>query len=162
MCASATFSACRQWRYSLSRIWDDSLPRCVFVCLNPSTADESKDDNTIRKCVKFAQRWGYGSFHMLNVFAWRSTDPKVLPGVDDPIGPDNNAAILSETAKAGIVVCAWGRHASLKGRGAEVLRMLNLAGVGTYALKLNKDGSPMHPLYIRDDTTPIRIEDMAA
>jgi len=124
---------------------------------NPSTADETVEDATIRKCIKFSRRWGHGAITVVNVFAWRSTDPQALYEVDDPIGPDNDATILREVRSAGVVVCAWGKHAALRDRGREVLAGLRVAGVVPKALKLNKDGSPQHPLYIRDDTVPFVI-----
>lgn len=166
--ASAYFSPCRHcgsrtcglesdYRYDLRRTWDPEGTRCTFVALNPSTATATVDDNTIRKCVKFARAWGYGEFQMLNVFAWRSTDPHVLPSLEDPIGPENDEFILREARMAGIVVCAWGRHAGLGDRGRQVLAMLHAAGIETYALKVNaSDGSPSHPLYLPDVSKPVR------
>jgi len=163
--SDAWFSECRHcgsprcglesdYRYTLSRTWDPYGTRAVFICLNPSTATATVDDPTIRKCVKFARRWGHGSFHMLNVFAWRSTDPHVLPDVADPIGPSNDFWIRNEVVGAGIVVCAWGNHARLHQRGQRVLAMLRAYGIKAHALAVNKDGSPQHPLYLKDSLTP--------
>src|SRR5579859_5937119 len=96
MRAGATFSACRTYRYRLWRSWEPRGSRCVFVGLNPSTADESTDDATIRKCVGFAKRWGFGAIEVVNLFAYagvRSTDPRSLLGVSDPVGPDNDGTM---------------------------------------------------------------------
>jgi hypothetical protein len=89
--SSAVFSTCRRYRYVLRRIWDRSTPPAMFVGLNPSTADEVKDDPTVRRCIGYAKRWGFGGLIMTNIFAFRSTDPNALVELDDPVGPRNDA-----------------------------------------------------------------------
>lgn len=153
----ATFSPCRRYRYTLTRQWSANDSRCVFVMLNPSTADENTNDRTVAKCIRYAIGWGYGSLLVLNIFAWRSTDPSVLKDLDDPIGPDNDAAIMAGIRGAGVVLCAWGKHGALRGRGVEVLAALRSAGVTPRALSLNNDGSPAHPLYLPSAFTPQEI-----
>lgn len=99
------------YRYRLSRWWDASKPSCTFVMLNPSTAeaDPETDDPTVQKCRRYAARWGYGSLEVVNVFAWRSTDPLVLPKLKDPIGPENDRAIEAAALGGGRVgVCVQG------------------------------------------------------
>lgn len=152
--SAATFSPCRRYRYTLTRQWNGRGTRCVFVMLNPSTADESVNDRTVAKCIQYARTWGHGSLLALNIFAWRSTDPSVLKDVEDPIGPDNDAAIMAGVRGAGVVLCAWGKHGGFRGRGSEVLASLRAAGVTPRALSLNNDGSPAHPLYLPSAFTP--------
>ena len=106
--ATATFSADRRYRYLLTRTWDPALPTVNFVMLNPSTADALELDPTNRRCVGFAQRWGYGSMVTTNVFAWRSTDPKGLRTPNDPVGPVNDAFLVESARSAALVVAAWG------------------------------------------------------
>ena len=84
-----------KYRYQLSRIWDEEKPMVLFIMLNPSTADADVDDPTIRRVVNFAKSWGYGGVFVGNLYAFRSTDPKVLRYIDDPIGEENIQHIQS-------------------------------------------------------------------
>src|SRR5271157_168450 len=93
--SGATFSLCRTWRYKLWRRWSAAVPMVTFIGLNPSTADEINDDPTVRRCLGFARRWGFGGMSMLNVFAYRSTNPRALRAATDPVGPRNGAALLA-------------------------------------------------------------------
>jgi len=150
---SAVFSSCRTWRYALYRIWDESKPLLVVIGLNPSTADETLDDPTIRRCIRFARDWGYGGLVMLNLFAFRSTDPAGLRSTADPCGPENDQHLLKET-EGRRVLCSWGTHGSLLGRDSKVTAMLTKAGRELVCLGRTKDGYPRHPLYVRADTQP--------
>lgn len=152
--AGATFSPCKQYRYKLWRQWDASLPCILFIMLNPSTATERQNDPTVERCQRRAEQMGFGTLGVCNLFAWRSTDPSVLPEVPDPIGPDNDRAILEASSRAGMVVCGWGRDGALAGRGMAVRAMLQDAGVKLHALALTKDGNPGHPLYLSYSLKP--------
>jgi hypothetical protein len=132
---------------------DGASGRCVFVMLNPSTADADRDDPTIRRCSVYARRWGFEWLDVLNIFAYRSTDPSVLPKVPAPIGPENDRYLITVGRNA-LVVCAWGKPGALYGRGREVAAMLRDRGVKPHYLKLNGDGSPAHPLYLKSDLVP--------
>lgn len=145
MFSGAEFSACRQYRYRLWRLWDASRPTTVFIGLNPSTADETADDPTIRRCLGYAKAWGFGRLEMLNLFAWRATDPKAMKVAADPIGPGNDDAIRAVADTGGLLVAAWGVHGTHLGRDREVCAML--AG-RLHVLRLTKDGHPGHPLYL--------------
>ena len=92
----ATISECGLYRYSLTRVWDDVLPMCIFVMLNPSTADADIDDPTIRRCINFAKREGCGSLMVVNLFAYRATSPADMKAAVDPIG-SGNPTTLEET-----------------------------------------------------------------
>jgi hypothetical protein len=143
------------YRYSLWRGWDAALPICVFVMLNPSTATDALPDQTMTKCVGFAKRWGFGSLLIVNLFAWRTPSPAVLvasASEHDIVGPVNDEQILSAVGRAGRVVAAWGATGGYRGRAARVLEMIApLCDV--WALQINADGSPKHPLYVSYDKT---------
>lgn len=144
----ATFSPCRRYRYTLWRTWDAARPTCLFLMLNPSTADETDNDPTVERCQRRSLAMGYGGLVVCNIFAYRSTDPSALYTEADPIGPSNDQAILEQAALAGRVVCGWGKHGALHDRGAQVLALLRKNGITPYALQINGDGSPKHPLYV--------------
>lgn len=160
---SAVFSPCQRYRYSLTREWDPERPRVCFVMLNPSTADETRNDPTIKRCIDFARRWGCGSLEVLNLFAWRSTDPKQLQRVDDPIGnPENDRHIARALRSGEKVVCAWGKDGKLRGRGDAVIYAAECLGVPLYCLAVNQCGSPKHPLYIAGETQPVLLSEALA
>jgi hypothetical protein len=153
--SGATFSPDGLYRYHLWRLWGDREHRCVFVGLNPSTADAARDDPTIRKCAGFAKRWGFGAVDVVNVFAWRSTKPVGILRAADPVGPDNDEAIAHVLEGASRVVWAWGQHSTavrrlVKGRlSVSAQRWVAIpkacnAGILGRAL----DGSPRHPLML--------------
>lgn len=142
----ARFSPCRTYRYRLWRAWGDG-PRLVFLMLNPSTADETANDPTVERCERRARKAGFGGVEVVNIFALRSTDPSALYSHRDPVGPDNDASILAACALR-TVVCAWGAHGTLYGRGERVRAMLVAHGIAPHMLALNTDGTPRHPLYV--------------
>lgn len=148
--STARFSPCRAYRYTLHRIWDRSVPPAMFIGLNPSTADEVKNDPTVRRCINYARRWGFGGLIMTNIFALRSTDPNGLTRINDPVGPRTDYWLKKSTLEAGIVVAAWGIWGQLKERGEHVRRMLP----GLMCLGTTKAGDPRHPLYLRGDLKP--------
>ena len=145
---TARFSPCSTFRYSLSRVWDNSLPQVLFVGLNPSTADDQVDDPTVRRCVGFARDWGYGGVVLVNLFAFRTTQPANLLKADDPIGPENDHWISAELNLAERVVAAWGNHGHLLDRDKQVLDLLEQP----YCLGTTKTGCPRHPLYLASST----------
>lgn len=163
--STARFSPCGLYRYSLTRRWADG-PTVAFVGLNPSTADEYADDPTIRRCVGFAKRWGYGRLVMLNLYAYRATDPRELheaPGAGADSrgefvgGWDINLQVVQAHASMSkLIVCAWGADPGpLAARTAEVLGRVAHSGREVVALALTKHGQPRHPLYVRGDVEPI-------
>lgn len=151
MIRTAVLSHCGAFRLSLARTWDASLPVLLFVMLNPSKADAEIDDPSIRKCVGFAQRNGYGGIIVVNLYAYRATDPNELRIAGYPVGERNDAHILAAawdvTARGGRTVVAWGANASGSARAAAVLEMLEqIAPV--YTLRVLADGTPGHPLML--------------
>ena len=119
--SGAEFSLDMLYRYSLWRFWKKDRGYAAFVCLNPSTADEYKNDPTVTRCINYAKSWGYGGMIMLNLFAYRSTDPKNLYFVNDPIGPDNDFHLRSASSKAIVTIAAWGVRGNHLNRAESVL-----------------------------------------
>ncbi len=148
--SAALLSPCGLYRYTLTRRWGEGAPM-LFVMLNPSTADAAQDDPTIRRCVGFAKREGFGAIEVVNLFAYRATDPKVLAGVGDFVGPDNDTVIRDARGRAGLIVAAWGSSvpAALRQR---VRHIAMLLGPGALCFGVTADGSPRHPLYVKGDT----------
>lgn len=146
----AVISECGLYRYRLDRVWNDALPTAAFIMLNPSTADGLTDDPTIRRCRTFAKAWGCGSLTVVNLYAWRATDPRQLWTAGNPVGPGNNRH-LTEAAEYAPLVAAWGANAR-PGRIAEVLALPGMQAMT--ALALTKSGQPRHPLYLPNGLTP--------
>jgi hypothetical protein len=146
--STAIYSDCENYRYSLTRIWDDTAPRVLFVMLNPSTATEVQNDPTVERCERRARTLGYGSFCVCNIFAYRATDPKKMRAQTDPVGPENDKAISDAAAWANDIVCAWGTHGAHMDRGPSVERMLRSQPKPLTHLGLSIAGHPKHPLYI--------------
>lgn len=175
---TTVFSPCRKWRYTLWRDWAwqisglnghhhftedphfDYFPGkphqfVQFIGLNPSTADETKNDPTVRRCVNFAKAWGFGAMCMTNIFAWRSTDPAALYRQHDPIGPENDRWLKDVAAEATLVVCCWSNHGSLGGRSAQVKRLLE--SIDLHCFKMSQQGQPWHPLYLPGNIQPMKM-----
>lgn len=151
--SSAVYSPCEGYRYSLERQWD-AAPPLVCVMLNPSTATERANDPTIARCEARARAGGFGGVRIVNLFAFRATDPRDLKRAADPVGPDNDARLMAACAGAGLVLAGWGVHGAFQNRAAIVLAMLRDNGVQIHTLGLTKGGHPRHPLYIGYATQP--------
>lgn len=150
---TAEFSPCRLYRYALWRVLDPAKPPVMFVGLNPSTADETRNDPTVRRCIGFARSWGFGTLIMSNIFAFRATDPRDMRAVDDPVGPENDRVLLELARGAKRIVAAWGVHGQHRGRGSIVAHLLQPFGL--LCLGVTKDGHPRHPLMLRKDALPV-------
>lgn len=142
----AVFDPDRVYRYLLTRVWDPDRAPMVIIGLNPSTADGFADDHTITRCRAFARREGCGGLAMVNLFAYRSTDPDALKYVCDAVGPDNDTFLREAAAAGAPVVAAWGVHGALGGRDQTVFELLSsvLTTVGRplTCLGLTATGSP--------------------
>lgn len=145
----AVVSECGAYRYRLRRHWGGG-PRLAFIMLNPSKADASADDPTIRKCMGFARRLGFDGIEVGNLFAYRATDPNDLKRAGFPVGPDNDQHLRAMLLFHPNVVCAWGSNAAGHPRVSEVLRLLDEhpAVPTPLALRVNRDGTPAHPLML--------------
>jgi hypothetical protein len=151
---NATLSDDGRYRYRLTRDWDASESRVAFCMLNPSTADAEEDDPTIRRCIGFAQSWGYGGLVVVNLFAYRATNPLALAAVEDPVGPENDAHLSWVAGSADLIVAAWGVGGGLRGRDRAV--KARWATRIVHHLGLTKAGHPRHPLYLPSATRPER------
>lgn len=145
----AVISSCGAYRYRLTRHWDADLPPMTFVMLNPSTADADLDDPTIRRCMGFAKREGAGGIVVVNLYAFRATDPKNLPKDGSKVGFLNERYLSDaiEEANGRPIVCAWGT----KGNGSFFVQWAKGYGANLMALGITKDGFPKHPLYVPGD-----------
>jgi hypothetical protein len=148
----AIFDIYGRYRYSLWRTWSVHHPRVAFVLLNPSAADEHKNDPTILRCMGFARAWNFGSMEVVNLFAHRATDYRELFKVSDPIGEENNRFLMQAVERCSTVVLGWGTKGTLLGRDRQVMSLL--AGrKDVYCLGITKNGQPRHPLYVKGDTS---------
>jgi hypothetical protein len=155
----ATFSPCERYRYTLPRIADPATADrlCLFVCLNPSTADDMRNDPSVTRMVGYAQRWGFDGLLVGNAYAYRSTDPAALRRVWDPIGPDNDAWLTVMAKLSALTVIAWGTNCAPE-RAEAVRSLLVAAGTRPHYLKLTKGGEPWHPLYLPKKLGPLPWE----
>jgi len=152
----------RQWRYTLSRIWDEDLPTICFIMENPSVADGDGDDRTVAKCQMFARKWGYGSLVVGNSFAYRSTSPHNLILADDPVGPDNDLWLdrMVREAACTVLACGTPPYPTLWPRLGIVRKIVTDAGKVPHVLRLSeKHGRPVHPLYLPSDLVPVAWEE---
>ena len=134
-----------RYRYALHRTWAPG-PRMLWVLANPSRADASTDDPTLRRCVRFARDHGCGGLSLVNLWAWRTTHPAELAGIVDPVGPDNDGWIASLARRVeGPLVLGWGVQPS-RTRVATVLGLLG--DRPRHCLGRTRDGHPRHPLYV--------------
>ena len=147
-------SGAKLYRYSLWRCWKQTpKSTCLFIGLNPSTADKTTNDPTIRRCINFAKAWGYDSVEVVNLFAYRATKPTDLFKATKPIGSANNQHLLNACHRASIIIAMWGNHGAFQKRDKDVLRTLSNK-FKLHCLGTNKQGSPKHPLYLPNETVP--------
>lgn len=155
---SATLSPCGKYRYTLERSWDHTArngAKVCFIMLNPSTADDTRDDQTIGKCIRFARKWGYGSIQVVNLYAFRTVSPRklrqhfVTDGLEAIKGPQNERFLMDAVLDAGIVVAAWGTHTPEVVTAIEITRIIQPFAK---CLGVNAGGSPKHPLYLSSES----------
>ena len=169
--SAAEISLCGRYRFVLWRSWSNvGVPQKAvnFVMLNPSTADSTIDDPTIRRCIGYAKAWGYGGLIVTNLYPLRSTDPRALKTSEQPEGPlvgghlldrpflENDMHIKGSARHAKLVVCGWGNH----GRGkaaSRTLAMIRDVGKTPHCLGITSLNEPSHPLYLKGDLTPFPI-----
>ena len=149
----ADFSSCRKYRYTLWRTWSSNKPKVMFLGLNPSTADEVKNDPTVTRCIKYAQKWGYGGMYMMNIFAFRTTYPVELKKAKNPIGPDNDKWIKLISNKVDLSVGACGNDGQYLNRSITIKQLVD----NLHCLKINNSGEPAHPLYLKASLKPFRF-----
>lgn len=161
---SADISACRKYRYQLERGFVPepvAVATVTWVMLNPSTADGTVDDATIRRCMGFSTAWGYHHMKVVNLYAFRATKPADLWRADDPVGPENFEWVDRAAQAASRVILAWGAHGARDGRGAAMEQRLcerfqDSASTLVMVMGRTKGKEPVHPLYLPADTFPMR------
>jgi len=151
---AALLSVDGRYRYWLTRRWAPGPP-VTFVMLNPSTADDTTDDPTIRRCIGFTRRWGYGALRVVNLYAYRTTHPTELATVTDPVGPDNDHWLTTTATTAHTfaapIIAAWGAHPMATHRANTVLALPGMHRL--QALGRTRTGAPHHPLYLPTTAT---------
>ena len=152
--SSAIFSKDRVYRYVLIREWDSRKPSLMFIGLNPSTADEEKDDPTIRRIMGFAKKGGYEKIYVTNIFAFGATYPKDLFSNKNPVGFDNDLWIKNISKEVEKVILAYGNLGKKFDRPNEILKLIE----SPYCIKISKTGYPMHPLYLEYTNKPLKFE----
>jgi hypothetical protein len=154
---SADITPDGKYRYSLTRDWSNEgeiVKTVVFVGLNPSTADAEIDDPTIRRCIGFAKTWGYNRLVMVNLFAYRATEPSEMKKAYSPEGLFNLTIVHEQSAAADLTVAAWGTHGTFCNNDQRYLRCLT----DPHHLGLSKHGHPKHPLYLKGNVIPQPME----
>ncbi|WP_424236865.1 DUF1643 domain-containing protein [Bhargavaea ginsengi] len=139
-------------RYRLSVTWETGKPECLFVMLNPSTADAGKPDATLNQCMNIARHQGFGSLEVVNLYSIRTKSPQVLFGSDDRHHPPNDQHLADAIGNARRVIVAWGQHGGGEGRDQVVLDMIREAGKTPYCLGTTKSRMSRHPLYLKSNT----------
>ena len=147
----AELSNCRKYRYALWRTWNDKKGKVLFIGLNPSTADETIDDTTITRCIRYATQWGYGGVIMGNLFAYRTPSPEEMKREKDPVGPDNDSWLKKLKEEADIVVAIWGNAGCHLGRSDKVAEMFPKM----MCLRLTAKGQPHHTRGLPNGLQPI-------
>jgi hypothetical protein len=150
---NAVFDSTSTYRYSLTRVWDENKDKAVFIMLNPSIANEEEDDKTTKRCLYFAENFGFGSIEIVNLFALVATDYNALKKVSKEvaIGPENEKYIIKALNSADMAIAAWGENCTIHERHKDILELFQdylIHRLGTPT----KDGHPRHPLYLRKDT----------
>jgi len=150
--SGADFSEDRKCRFKLWRIWDDALPKVMFIGLNPSTANETESDPTITRCINFAKSWGYGGMYMTNLFAYVSTDPKQLVTSGEDLH-NNNHALIEVAIDCDLIIFCWGCFKQAKQRAKDIIDLFPRG----HCIRITKSGNPEHPLYLPGNLKPIKF-----
>lgn len=150
--SGAILSECGKYRYRLWRRWKNGFYATrgilTFIMLNPSTADHAEDDPTVRRCIGYGKDMGFDGIQIVNLFAWRATDPKELRSCEDPEGPDNDLTLEVAFRYSKTVVAAWGADTFARKRAERVAAIAWDAGIRLQCLARLKGGAPGHPLYL--------------
>lgn len=153
-----------EYRYHLGCTWDAARPRLLWVLLNPSIADDTTDDQTLRRCTRFSHDWEeYGGLEIVNLFAFRATDPRDLQRAPDPIGPENDWYVAEAASRAAGIIVAWGERGTYRQRDCAVLALLSLHSAQPLrCLGTTRNGCPRHPLYLAGSTRPVPYQSCTA
>lgn len=140
------------YRYLLTRTWDEPWNIVCWVMLNPSTADADQDDRTIRRCIGFSKRLGHTSMRVVNLFAYRATDPDELGPAKDPVGPENARIVGEAVGNAQRVIVAFGGLSNkMWAKAKPIVNVIKKEAKSLECLGKTKSGAPRHPLYLPGD-----------
>lgn len=145
---SAVISNCGKFRYRLGRRWADGGLALSYVMLNPSTADAEQDDATIRRCIRFAKDHDFNALEVVNLYAFRATDPADLRKAGYPVGPENDHQIIQALTESHAVCVAWGANVAGLERPQIVLPLIRRVFATTFCLGITRSGYPAHPLML--------------
>ncbi|GEL05537.1 DUF1643 domain-containing protein [Rummeliibacillus stabekisii] len=148
----AVFDETKKHRLHLICEWNADLPLCLFILLNPSTADLEQCDSTLDRCIKIAMNNGFGSIGVVNLFSLRTPSPNDLLTADVRTLPENIDFIKQAIDDAEIIVAGWGEKGSWFNASFPILKYLVDQQLDLFYLDLNKYGLPKHPLYLSADT----------
>lgn len=154
MTKGALISLDRNYRYSLWRIWDFDMPLIMFIGLNPSTAGIVNDDPTIRRLIEYTKAWGFGGFFIGNIFAYRTSDPRLLRETKKPVGSDNTKHLKVMASVCDKIIFMWGNGGTYKNKHLKVIKKFQGRG---YCFKITNAGNPYHPLYLSKEFKPIKF-----
>jgi hypothetical protein len=145
-----------RYRYLLWRTWDASLPRALWILLNPSVADKQVNDPTLRRCKGFSASWRFGGLEIVNLFALRTPYPRDLYQAADPVGEENDRRIIAAVRRATRIILAWGAHGGYRQRDQTVIALVAAhATLAPCCLGVTQSGSPRHPLYVARSKQPV-------
>jgi hypothetical protein len=147
---SAIFSKDHKYRYVLTRKWSKE-GICLFIMLNPSTADEYKLDPTVNRAYKIAKRYKLGELVVLNVFAIKGTDPSIIKFCSEPVGEYNDYYIKYYLKKSKMTVLAWGNNGKFNDRATAVKKLIINSKIDPFCIDINNSGEPKHPLYTKNN-----------
>ena len=159
----AVLSKCRNYRYTLSRNVDMFGEKVfAYFGVNPSTADETIDDQTVKKWIGFTAKNAGSSFVVGNVFAYRATDVNELAKIEDPVGPDNDKYISMLIDQADVLVPCWGARGKLpetmRDRLDEIMSLLKRSGKPVLCFGLTASGDPKHPMMLSYETKLVPVD----
>ncbi len=163
MKSSASFSSCKGYRWNLSRYINDTRKTLIFIGLNPSLANNSKNDPTLRRLIGFAELWEYGTLVVVNLFARITKSPKFLASCNDPVGWKNDVELNKrlnywETNDSCDLWIGWGINGRLMNRDKLILKRIKESSKKPYVIGLTKDGCPRHPLYTSKQKTLFHLK----
>lgn len=171
---TAEISKCGTHRWTLSREWDSAKGTVCWIMLNPSTADASNDDPTLKRCIHFTRLWGYGRLDVVNLFPFRSSKPEECqrwadwePSQDwwvrDVIYYQNMPIVVERAKAADLVVAAWGNKPWATSLAEQIVQEIQEDAEpypDIYCLGTTSNGQPKHPMArgrhrVHNDQSPI-------
>ena len=123
----------QEYRYMLSRFWDEANKIVTVIMCNPSDASYLYEDKTVMNINNFFIKHGeYNRINVLNLFAYRNKNKfkSQLNKINKDYEAPNNLYIENSIDEAELIVVAWGygkekwENEYMKGRIKEVNEIL--------------------------------------